>query len=165
MFRTPRFEKNTTYVEFNLDTPLTFSGNNQTQRKGEMKFSVTDRDNFCDWYNAYFHIDFKFEATANGGNVAGDTQSAPINSFSLIKSMAVKSAGKNVYEATDLPKVIFIKNLLDFSDDYSRSVAKNQSWYLDTDATTVTADAATNLGIKARGALAHVGNIVETFGP
>jgi len=68
----------------------------------------------------FFQIDFKFEVTATGGNVAGDTQSVPIN------GMAVKSAGKNVYEATDLHKVIFIKNLLDFSGGHSRSVAKNQ---------------------------------------
>ena len=95
MFRTPRFVKKTEYAQFNLDTPLTFSGNNQTQRKNGKKFSVKYRDNFYDWYNAYFHIDFKFEATANGGNVAADTKSAPINgSFSLIKSMTVKSAVK-----------------------------------------------------------------------
>lgn len=139
MFRTPRFVKKTEYAQFNLDTPLTFSGNNQTQRKNGKKFSVKYRDNFCDWYNAYFHIDFKFEATANGGNLAADTKSAPINgSFSLIKSMTVKSAVKNVYEATDLHKVIFIKKLLDFSDNYSRRVAKKQFWYLDTDDITVT---------------------------
>lgn len=47
------FEK-TEYVQFNLDTLLTF------QRKRQMKFSIKDRDNFCDWYNAYFHVDFKF---------------------------------------------------------------------------------------------------------
>lgn len=139
MFSTLRFVKKTEYAQFNLDTPLPFSGNNQTQRKNGKKFSVKYRDNSYDWYNAYFHIDFKFEATANGGNVAADTQSAPINgSFSLIKSMTVKSAVKNVYEATDLHKVIFIKKLLDFSDNYSRRVAKNQFWYLDTDDTTVT---------------------------
>ena len=45
--------------------------------------------------------------------------------------MTVKSAGKSVYEANDIHKVIFTKSLLDFSDDHSRSVAKNQFWYLD----------------------------------
>ena len=68
--------------------------------------------------------------------------------------MTVKSAGKNVFEATELHKVIFIK-----------SVAKNQFWHLDTDATTVTADARTNPGITARGAVTHVGNRVETLVP
>ena len=40
----------------------------------------------------------------------------------------------------------FVKNLLEYSDDYSRSVAKNSLWYLDTDATT----ANTNIGFEAR---------------
>ena len=121
----------------NLDTPLTFPGSNQTQNKSGHKFTVRDRDNFYDWYNAYFRVDFKFEAVANGANIGADTQSAPINgSFSLIKSLNLKSAGKTLYEANDIHKVTFIKNLLDFSDDFSRSVAKNQFWYLDSDATT-----------------------------
>lgn len=42
----------TEYVQFNLDTPLTFPGNNQTQDKSGVKFTVKDRDNFYDWYNA-----------------------------------------------------------------------------------------------------------------
>ena len=44
----------------------------------------------------------------------------------------------------------FIKNLLEYSDDYSRSVAKNSFWYLDTDTTAVDAD---NAGFAARRAL------------
>ena len=39
-----------------------------------------------------------------------------------------------------------MKNLLEYSDDYSRSVAKNSLWYLDTDNTT----ANTNTGFEAR---------------
>ena len=125
MFRTPRFLEKTNYIQVNLDTPLTFPGNNQHQTKSGKKFFVEDRDNVYDWYNAYFPVNFTFEALADGAYVAGDTRSAPINSsFSLIKSMTVVSAGKLVYEAHNLHKVLFIKNLLDYSDDYARSVAK-----------------------------------------
>ena len=127
---------------------------------------MKDRDNVYDWYNAYFRVNFTFETLADGANVAGDTRSAPINcAFSLIKSMTVKSAGKLVYEADSIHKVIFIKNLLDYSDDYARSVAKSQFWYLDSDATNVTVAAATNLGIRARGVLSHGGATVETIIP
>ena len=99
-------------------------------------------------------------------NIAGDTQSAPINSaFSLIKSMTVKSVGKILYEADNIHKVIFIKNLLDYSDDYARSVVKSQFWYLDTDATNVTAAAPTNTGIWQQGTLSHGGLTVETIIP
>ena len=149
-----------------MDTPLTFPGNNQTQNKSGQKFTIRDRDNFYDWYNAYFRIDFKFEATANGGNATADTKSAPINgSFSLIKSLNLKSAGRTLYEANDIHKVIFIKNLHDFSDEFSRSAAKNQLWYLDTDATTVTAEDATNAGMQQRALLSQEGETVQTLLP
>ena len=164
MFRSQPYLENTTYLQINLDTPLTFPGNTQYQTKTGYKFTVRDRDNFYDWYNAYFRVDFKFEAVANGANIGADTETAPINgSFSLIKSLKLSSAGKKLYEADNIHKGIFIKNLLDFSDDFSRSVAKNQFWYLDSDATTVTDNNATNLGMRARALLSHEGEIVKTI--
>ena len=167
MFRSKPYLEETKYVQINLNTPLTFPENNQFQTKTGYEFTVRDRDNFYDWYNPYFPVDFKFEAKANGGNVAADTESAPINgSFSLIKSLKGISSGKKLYEANDIHKGIFIKNLLDFSDDYSRSVAKNQFWYLDEDATTETDGNATNKGgIRARALLSHGGLIVQTIIP
>ena len=166
MFRSQPYLEETKYVQFNLNTPLTFPGNNQTQNKSNHKFFVRDRDNFYDWYNAFIRADFKFEAIANGGNVAADTESAPINSsFSLIRSLKVISSGKTLYEANNIHKGIFIKNLLDFSDDFSRSVAKNQFWYLDADATTDTDGNATNAGMRARALLSHGGLIVQTIIP
>lgn len=52
-----------------------------------------------DWYNTFFHVDFKFEVLANNGNADADPESAPINgAFSLIKNVTVKSVGKPVYE-------------------------------------------------------------------
>ena len=70
-----------------------------------------------------------------------------------------------MYYANNIHKIIFIKNLLDFSDDFSRSVAKNQFWYLDNDATTVTDANATNLGMRARALLSHGGQTVQTMIP
>ena len=166
MFRSQPYLENTSYVQINLDTPITLPRNDQFQTKTGYKFTVRDRDNFYDWYNAYLRVDFKFEAKADGANINADTPSAPINgSFSLIRSLKVSSAGKKLYEADNIHKGIFIKNLLDFSDDFSRSVAKNQFWYLDSDATTATDNNATNLGMRARALLSHTGNIVQTIIP
>ena len=167
MFRSQPYLEETKYVRILLNTPIELPANNQFQRKNDYKFDVTNRDNFYDRYNAYFRVDFKFEAKANGGNIAADTESAPINgSFSLIKSLKVISSGKKLYEASDIHKGIFIKNLLDFSDDFSRSVAKNQFWYLDEDATTETDGNATNKGgIRARALLSHGGLMVQTIIP
>ena len=93
---------------------------------------------------------------ANGNFVAADTASAPVNgSFSLIQSLTVGSSGAKLYKANKIHKVVFIKNLLEFSDDYERSVAKDEFWYLDNDNTTVTGGTATNLGIRARALLSQ----------
>ena len=59
----------------------------------------------------------------------------------------VKSAGQTLYNIDNAHKAVFVKNLLDFSDDYSRSTAKSQFWYLDSTDTVVLAD---NSGIRAR---------------
>jgi len=44
-------------------------------------------------------------------------------------------------------------------------VAKNQFWYLDSDATTATDNNATNLGMRARALLSHEGEMVKTIIP
>ena len=63
--------------------------------------------------------------------------SAIINgAHSCIKHLMIKSAGKIVCDTDNLHNVTFVKNLLEYSDDYSRSVAKNSLWNLDTDGTT-----------------------------
>ena len=167
MFRSQQYLENVEYTNIRLNTPITFPGNNQFQTKMGYKFSSEDRDNFYDWYNAYIRVQYKFEAKANGANIVADTQSAPINgSFSLIKSLKISSAGKKLYEADNIHKGIFIKNLLDFSYDYSRSVAKNQFWYLDEDATTVTDGNATNKGgIRSRALLSQGALNVDTIIP
>ena len=87
-------------------------------------------------------------------------------SASLIQKLVVKSRGKNLYNANDAHKAVFIKNLLDFSDDYGRSTAKSQFWYLDTADTVVLNN---NKGIQARKLLTqttgqnNVPKIVETI--
>ena len=166
MFRIQPYLESEKYVKFNLTIPILLPANGDPQEKEGYTFKLMDRDNFYDWYNAYFRVDFKFEATANGGNVVADTESAPINgSFSLIKKLIVSSSGKELYYANNIHKFIFIKNLLDFSDDFSRSVAKDQFWYLDTDATTATDANATNLGMRSRALLSHGGKMVQTTIP
>ena len=67
-------------------------------------------------------------------------------SQSLIRHMVIKSSGKIVYESDNLHRITNVKNLLEYSEDFSRSVGKNSFWYLDTDGTT----ANTNTGFEAR---------------
>ena len=163
MYRSPRYLEKVDYEQVDLETPLTLPANGQRQNpKTGMKFSVKDRDVVCDWYNAYFRIEYKFQLLANGGNVPADSQSVSINSSSLIKNLSVKFA---VYAANDIHKVIFMKNVVEYSDDYAKTVAKDEFWYLDNDNTTVTDGNATNQGIRARALLSQGGTTVKTIVP
>lgn len=50
--------------------------------------------------------------------------------------MTIKYVGKTVYDTDSLKIVANVKNLLEYFDDFTRSVAENSLWYLDTDGTT-----------------------------
>ena len=148
MFRNPELLEKTKMARYNLSTPLTFPGNNQTQTKTGWTIFCNSRNQWFDWYNAYFRVNYTLEATANGAGLAAAATSSTLNgSASLINKLAVKSAGKTLYNIDNAHKAVFVKNLLEFSDDYARSTAKSQFWYLDTADSVVLAG---NAGIQAR---------------
>ena len=107
------------------------------------------------WYNAFFEAQFKLDLKANGGDIADAATTIINGSHSLIKHMVVKSSTKIIYDTDNLHLVTFAKNLLEYSDDYARSVAKNSLWYLDlVDSHEIRpAQATYNAGIHARQAL------------
>jgi len=84
---------------------------------------------------------------ANGGDNADQLSTVINGSHSFIKHLAIKSGGKIIYDTENLHTVTFVKNPLEYSADFSRSVAKNSFWYLDTNTTAVDAD---NAGFAAR---------------
>ena len=154
-FRSSEYLQRNELVRYQLDDVIRSPGNTQHQVKNGYKFTINDRSSFYDWYNAYFEVPFQLQKLADGTAYDGGDRIAVINnSHSLIKHLMIKSAGKIVYDTDNLHNVTFVKNLLEYSDDYSRSVAKNSLWYLDTDATT----AAENLGFEARRLITQAGN-------
>ena len=154
-FRSSEYLQRNELVRYQLDDVIRSPGNNQHQVKSGYKFTINDRSSFYDWYNAYFEVQFQLQKLADGTAYGGGDRIAVINnSHSLIKHLMIKSAGKIVYDTDNLHNVTFVKNLLEYSDDYSRSVAKNSLWYLDTDNTT----AITNLGFEARRLVTQAGN-------
>ena len=155
-FRSSEYLQRNELVRYQLDDVLRLPGNNQHQTKNGYKFTINDRSSFYDWYNAYFEVVFQLQKIADGTGYGGADRITVINgSHSLIKHLMIKSAGKIVYDTDNLHNVTFIKNLLEYSDDFSRSVAKNSFWYLDTDNTT----ANTNLGFEARKILTQAGDV------
>ena len=145
-FRSPENVQRNELVRFQLESNIRAPANAAEQQKNGYKFVINDRGTFYDWFNAFFEVRFKLDLKANGGDNA-DTRCTIINgSHSLIKHMVIKSAGKIIYDTDNLHLVTFAKNLLEYSDDYARSVAKNSLWYLDSDATSDD----TNTGLEAR---------------
>ena len=146
-FRTSENLQRYEFVRFHLDNVIEQPANNQSQKKTGYRFSINDRSTFFDFFNGYFEVTKELQKRANGTGYAAADRITMINgSHSLIKHMVIKSSGKIVYESDNLHRITNVKNLLEYSDDYSRSVAKNSFWYLDTDLTT----ANTNLGFEAR---------------
>ena len=146
-FRTSDYLQRYELIRFQLDNTIIKPANGQHQQKNGYKFTINDRSSFYDWYNAYFEVQFQLQKIADGARYVVADRIAVINgSHSLINHITIKSAGKIVYDTNNLHKVTFVKNLLEYSDDYSRSVAKDSLWYLDVDNTS----ADTNTGFQAR---------------
>ena len=146
-FRSSEYLQRYELVRYQLDDVIRIPNAGQHQEKNGYKFTINDRSSFYDWYNAYFEVQFQLQKLADGTHYVVADRIAVINGgHSLIGHMMIKSAGKIVYDTDNLNKVTFVKNLLEYSDDYSRSVAKDSLWYLDTDATT----ANTNTGFQSR---------------
>ncbi|KAL9950822.1 hypothetical protein ACROYT_G043386 [Oculina patagonica] len=146
--RTSEYLQRYELVRFQLDDVIRVPANGQHQLKNGYKFTINDRSSFYDWYNAYFEVQFQVQMLADGATTGANRITVINGAHSLIDHMMIKSAGKIVYDTDNLHKVTFVKNLLEYSDDFSRSVAKNSLWYLDTDHRI--ANANQNAGFEAR---------------
>ena len=92
-------------LQFQLNIPLTLRGNGQDETKGGLVIDVKDGDVILDWYNAYFRVQYELQVKANGNFVAADVALAPVyGSFSLIRDLKVKSAGKTFTRPAKLTK-------------------------------------------------------------
>ena len=146
-FRTSDNLQRYEYVRFHLDNVIEQAANNQSQKKTGYRFTINDRSTFFDFFNGYFEVTKQLQKRADGTGFVPEDRITMINgSSSLIRHMVIKSSGKIVYESDNLHRITNVKNLLEYSDDFSRSVAKNSFWYIDTNSTT----ANTNSGFEAR---------------
>ena len=146
-FRSPENVQRNELVRFQLESNIRTPANGVEQQKNGYKFVINDRSTFYDWFNAFFEVRFKLDVKADGADNADERTTVINGSHSLINHLVIKSAGKIIYDTDNLHLVTFAKNLLEYSDDYARSVAKNSLWYLDTSDSTVADD---NKGLEAR---------------
>ena len=99
------------------------------RKKTGYRFTITDRSTLFDFYNGYFEVTKELQKRADGTGYAAADRITLINgSHSLIRHTVIKSSGKIVYESDNLHQITNAKNLLEYSDDFSRSVAKNSFW-------------------------------------
>ena len=136
-------------VRFQLDNQIVAPAAGQHQVKNGYKFTINDRSSFYDWYNAYFEVQFQLQKLADGTAYAAANRIAIINgAHSLINQMTIRSSAKIVCDTSNLHKVVFVRNLLEYSDDFGRSVAKNSLWYINViDSTAI--DATGDPGFKS----------------
>ena len=160
-FRTSENLQRYEFVRFHLDNVIEQPANNQSQKKTGYRFTINDRSTMFDFYNGYFEVSKELQKIADGTGYGAERITMINGSHSLIRHMVIKSSGKIVYESDNLHRITNAKNLLEYSDDYSRSVAKNTFWYLDTDGTT----ADTNKGFEERRTLTTGGNTINEMIP
>ena len=138
-----RYEK----VRFSPRNLIEQPGNNDSQKKTSYKFAIPDRSDFYDFFKGYFEVTLELQKKADGSGYAAADRITIINgSHSLIKRMTIRSAGKVIYVTDNVHKITNVKNLLEYSYGFSKSVAKKSFWYLDTENST----ANTNSGFEAR---------------
>ena len=119
-FRSNEYLQRNELVRFQLDDVIRAPANGQHQTKNGYKFTINDRSAFYDWYNGYLEVQFQLQKTADAAGYAAADRITTINgSHSLIKHLTIRSAGKIIYDTDNLHKVCFVKNLLEYSDDFS----------------------------------------------
>ena len=107
MFRSAKYVQRYEFVRFQLDNVIIAPANGQHQQNKGYKFTVNDRSAIYDWYNAYFEVQFKLNKLDGTGGYAAaihdDNRATVINgAHSLINKMTIKSAGKIVYDTSNI---------------------------------------------------------------
>ena len=134
MFRSNQYCSRYEETPIQLDTALTIPGNNGIQTKNSYKFTINDRSSYFDWFNGFFEVKFVVNQLDGGGAYDGgvDKIATIINgSTSLITSLKIFQNGKIVYEGNNLFLSTHVKSLIEYSEDYARSIASGENFYLD----------------------------------
>ena len=135
-FRNPKYLERYEDVVYDLEQALdTAPANNAHQTKTGLRFVAdnTGETTPFDWYNARLSMDFKVNKLANGANIAVTDHNGIVNgSNSFIQKLSIQANGRDVYSCNYANHVVNIKNLLEYSPTYAKSVAANEFYFLDT---------------------------------
>ena len=117
-----------------LQNPIQLPANNSNQEKNGYKFTVdsTHDSTAIDWYNAYFDIGLKITEMDNTDYGAGDDVSIINGGFGIINQIIVDFDGVKVLDLQNTNHALNVKNLTDFSQDYSDKIGPSMFHYPDT---------------------------------
>jgi len=103
-------------------------------KDGQIIIETKDLDSYLYPHNAVLEVRGRLVKASNDSNYAATDQVALVNNgWSLFKTLEYKVNDKLIESIADhAPIASTIMNLVQFSDDYSRSSASNQFWYRDT---------------------------------
>ena len=136
-FRNPKYLERYEDVIFDLEQGINTAdlANNAAQvRAPNLKFIAdnTEEATPFDWYNARMSMDFKVTPLA-GRNIAVADRDGIVNgSNSFIKKLTILANGKEVYSCNEVNHVANIKNLLEYSPSYAKSIGTKEFYYPDT---------------------------------
>ena len=134
-------------VRYSLDSLIEQPANNTYQKKSGYIFNINERSTIFDYFNGFFQITKELQKKADGSGYAAADRISIINGgHSIIKHMKISSSNKVVYDTDNIHKTVNVKNLLEYSNDFSKTLATTNFWHLDTENST----ANTNLGFEAR---------------
>lgn len=133
-FRFPENCKRYEWVSIDLQNPIKIPANGANQVKTGYKFTVdtTHDATPMDWYNAFFEVDLKITKMDNTDYAAADNVGIINGGFSIIDQITVDFDGVKVLDAHKVNHAINVKNLTEFSKDYSDKVGPSMFHYPDT---------------------------------
>ena len=122
------------YVSVDLQNPIKIPANNSNQVKTDYKFTVdsTHESNPMDWYNAYFELDLKITEMDNTDYGADDDVAIINGGFSIINQIVVDFDGVQVLNSQQCNHALNIKNLTDFTKDFSDNMGPYMFHFPDT---------------------------------
>ena len=166
--------RNSKYIEryedivFELETALKADiADGAQQKKDNYRFIVNNsgESTFFDWYHARFNVDINMDKIVDHSDIADDDRIGIVNSaYSLINKLTVKMNGVDLYDCSEANQATNIKNLLEYSQGYSKSQGTNEFFYIDTNrnAEDRVAQVATyNRGFDARKKLLNAGSTMN----
>ena len=136
-FRNPKYLERYEDVIFDLEQGINTAdpANKAAQvRAPNLKFIAdnTEEATPFDWYNARMSMDFKVTPLAGGNMAVADRNGIVNGSNSFIKKLTILANGKEVYSCNEANHVANIKNLLEYSPSYAKSIGTKEFYYPDT---------------------------------